>query len=191
MNLLDYSIVALAACGAIYGLSRGVLRMLTSALSLMAALYLASVHHAAAGAFAQRELGLYPSIATAAGYIAIFVLVFATVEATGNILMRVMHTVHLSWLDRCGGGVLGAGIAIAFAGLALVILTALLPPNATLLRDSRFAPEVEAYNVTLLNYLPAELRDGYFQQRQALIKYWMEHENALDPTKRSASNASR
>ena len=52
MNGLDYVAVALLAIGAIYGLQRGALRMVTSAVSLVAAIYFASLYYARAGTFA-------------------------------------------------------------------------------------------------------------------------------------------
>ena len=45
MNGLDYAIIAAIAVGALYGLSRGALRMLTSVLSLVVAVYVASIKY--------------------------------------------------------------------------------------------------------------------------------------------------
>ena len=57
LNGLDYAAIAFLAVGAIYGLQRGALRMVTSAVSLAAAIYFASFYYNKAGAFAETQLG--------------------------------------------------------------------------------------------------------------------------------------
>jgi uncharacterized membrane protein required for colicin V production len=177
MNTLDYAIVGAAIFGSIYGVSRGVLRMATSAASLAAGVYFAMAYHSQGGAMAERALG--NSVGSTAiavlGYVAVFVIVFAGVETAGSILIRLMHIVHLSWADRLGGGVVGGVVACLFAGFGVLLMTAMLPPDTVLLRDSQLTPQVLAYNQVLLSYVPAEVRDAYQVRRDALVHYWTEH----------------
>jgi membrane protein required for colicin V production len=177
MNTLDYAIVGAAIFGSIYGVSRGVLRMATSAASLAAGVYFATAYHSAGGAMAERALGnSVGSMALAVlGYIVVFAIVFAGVETAGSILIRLMHIVHLSWADRLGGGVIGGAVASLFASFGVLLLTAILQPDAPLLRDSQLAPHVLAYNQVLLSYVPVEVRDAYQVRRDALVHYWVEH----------------
>src|ERR1700680_4385277 len=110
MNGLDNAIVCVAIFGAVYGASRGVLRMVTSAPSLAAGVYFASLYHAAAGAKIEALVGphgyhLGANVIAVLGYIAVFATVFAGVETAGNLLIRIFHAVHLNWADRLGGSV--------------------------------------------------------------------------------------
>ena len=57
LNGFDYVAIALLAIGAIYGLQRGALRMVTSVVALAAAIYFASIYYNMAGAFAETQLG--------------------------------------------------------------------------------------------------------------------------------------
>lgn len=184
MNGLDYAIVGVAVFGAVYGVSRGVLRMVTSATSLVAAVYFASSYHSTAGAFAQKELAISPAVGAAIGYVAVFGLVFVGVEIAGSILIRLLNVVHMSWVDRLGGGVVGAAVASVIAGLAVLLLTALLAADAPLLRESRLAPEALAYNRMLLAYIPVEVRDAYQLRHDELMRYWLARaqEAAASPT---------
>ena len=177
MNALDYAIIGAVAFGALYGVSRGVLRMATSAASLIAGVYFASQYHAAGGSMAERVVGpsAGPAVIAVLGYIAVFAIVFAGVEAAGNILIRLLQIVHLNWADRLGGGVVGAAVASLIAGFGVVLLTAFLPSDSMLLRESQLAPHVLAYNRVLLGYVPAEVRDAYQVRRDALVRYWLEH----------------
>jgi membrane protein required for colicin V production len=177
MNGLDYVIVAAVIFGAVYGVSRGVLRMATSAASLVVGIYLASVYHSAAAAAAIRAMGpsIGPTLGVAIGYVLVFAVVFAGIEVAGSIVIRLLQTVHLSWADRLAGGGLGAGVAAVLAGLGVLLLTALMPSDSPLLRESKFAPDILAYNRLLLEYVPDEIRDAYQTRRDELMRYWSGH----------------
>ncbi len=177
MNTLDYAIVGATVFGALYGVSRGVLRMATSAASLVVGVYCAAQYHSAGGAMAQRILG--PSagstVVAVLGYIAVFAIVFAGVEAAGNILIRLLHIVHMNWLDRLSGGLVGAAVASVMAGFGVLLLTAFLPQDSNLMRESTLAPQVLAYNQALTAYVPVEIRDAYEIRREELVRFWREH----------------
>ncbi len=177
MNTLDYAIVGVTVFGALYGVSRGVLRMATSLASLVAGIYCAAQYHSTGGAMVERALG--PSagstVIAVLGYIAVFAIVFAGVEAAGNILIRLLQIVHLNWADRLSGGLVGAAVAAVMAGFGMVMLTTFLPSDSMLMRESKLAPHVMAYNQALMAYVPAEIRDAYQVRRDALVRYWLEH----------------
>ncbi len=177
MNNLDYAIIGVTVFGALYGVSRGVLRMATSAASLVAGIYCATQYHSAGGAMVERALG--PStgstVIAVLGYIAVFAIVFAGIEAAGNILIRLLQIVHLNWADRLSGGLVGAAVAAVMAGFGMVMLTTFLPPDSMLMRESKLAPHLTAYNQALMAYVPAEIRDAYQLRRDALVRYWLEH----------------
>jgi len=187
LNGLDYAAIALFAVGAIYGLQRGALRMVTSVVSLAAAVYFASLYYSKAGAFAQTQLGCSPTLGAVIGYVAVFALIFTAVEIIGSSAIRLMQIVHLSPLDRLAGGLLGAGIAAVFGGLAVMLMAAILPPDAAILRNSQLVPMLLAYNEMLVGYIPADARLAYERNRDALMKYWVQ--NALKGANSSPSPA--
>ena len=173
MNGLDYCAVALFGIGAIYGLQKGALRMVTSVVSLGAAVYFASLYYTKAGAFAESQMGSSHTVASVIGYVAVFALIFTAVEMIGSAAIRLMHIVHMSTIDRLAGGLLGAGIAAVFAGLAVMLLAAVMPPNAELLRNSQLVPMLLAYNEMLVGYIPGEAKVSYERNRDDLMKYWV------------------
>ncbi len=175
LNGLDYIAIALFAVGAIYGLQRGALRMVTSVVSLAAAIYFASLYYNKAGAFADAQLGLSPTVGAVVGYVAVFALIFTAVEIVGTSAIRLMQVAHLSPLDRLAGGLLGAGVAGVFAGLAVMLMAALLPPNAALLRNSQLVPMLLAYNEMLVGYIPGDALLAYERNRDDLMKYWVQN----------------
>lgn len=188
LNGLDYAAIALLAIGALYGLQRGALRMVTSAVSLAAAVYFASFYYNKAGNLAETQLGVSHAVGAVVGYIAVFALIFTAVELIGSTAIRLAHIVHLNPIDRLAGGLLGAGIAAVFAGLAVMLMAAVMPPNAALLRDSQLVPMLLAYNEMLVGYIPGDARIAYERNRDDLMKYWVQ--NAMTRANAAASPAS-
>src|SRR5580658_7420709 len=150
LNGFDYAAIVLFAIGAIYGLQKGALRMVTSVVALAAAIYCASFYYDKAGAFAETQLGSSHTVGAVIGFVAVFALIFTAVELIGSFSIRLTQVVHLSPLDRLAGGLLGAGVAGVVAGLAVMFLAAVLPPDAAILRDSQLVPMLLAYNEMLV-----------------------------------------
>ena len=174
MNQLDIVILVVLGVGAFYGLARGMLRMATSIVSLVAAIYLAFLYYPRAAAVFERQFAANSMVATAIGYAAVFVLVFIAVEFAGTAFARVVYTVHLGWLDALSGAAVGAAIAGAILGLLLMLMTAVLPAQAQVLRDSEFAPRLLNYTEILLTYIPPEIKDAYNRHRAELTQYWLD-----------------
>jgi uncharacterized membrane protein required for colicin V production len=175
LNGLDYVAIALFAVGAIYGLQRGALRMVTSVVSLAAAVYFASLYYNKAGAFAETQLGSSQAVGAVVGYVAVFALIFSAVEIIGTFSIRLVHVVHMNPLDRFAGGLLGAGIAGVLAGLIAMLMAAVLPPDAALLRNSKLVPMLLGYNEMLVSYIPGDARLVYERNRDDLMKLWVQN----------------
>jgi uncharacterized membrane protein required for colicin V production len=175
MNGLDYLAVALFAIGAIYGLQRGALRMITSVVSLAAAIYFASLYYARAGVFAETQLGTSHTVGAVVGYVAVFALIFTAVEMIGSSAIRLLQIAHLSALDRLAGGLLGAAVAAVFAGLGVMLMAAVMPADSPLLRNSQLVPMLLAYNEMLVGYIPGDAKIAYERNRDDLMKYWVQN----------------
>lgn len=173
MNGLDYVTIAVLSVGAIYGLRRGALRMVTSVVSLAAAIYVASLYYAKAGAIAQTQFSVQESVGAVIGYIAVFALIFAAVEIIGTGAIRLIHVVHMSSLDRLVGALLGGGVAASLMGLAMMLMAAVMPPDAEILRNSRMVPMLLAYNEAIIDFIPGEMRVAYQRNRDDLMKSWV------------------
>jgi membrane protein required for colicin V production len=177
MNGLDYAIVVLVSIGAFYGLLRGALRMVTSAVSLVAAICFASLYYEQAAAIVHAEFGGSPAVDAVGAYVALFAVAFAVIELVGTSIIRLLHAAHLGWADRLLGSALGAAVAGLLAGLAVMMLTALMPANATILEQSHLAPKVLVYNRELVRYVPDEIKEAYESKRSQLMRYWIETES--------------
>ena len=175
LNGFDFVGVVLLAIGAIYGLQRGALRMVTSVVALAAAIYFASIYYNKAGAFAETELGSSHTVGAVIGYVVVFALIFSAVEIIGSFAIRLIHVVHMNPLDRLAGGLLGAAIAGVFGGLFVMLMAAVLPPDAALLRNSQLVPMLLAYNEMLVEYIPGDARLAYQRNRDDLMRFWVQN----------------
>ena len=110
-------------------------------------------------------------------------------EIIGSFAIRLTQVVHMSPLDRLAGGLLGAGVAGVFAGLAVMLMAAVMPPDAALLHDSQLVPMLLAYNEMLVGYIPGDAKLAYSQRnRDDLMKYWVQ--NAVKVANHEPSPAS-
>jgi len=173
MNAFDFVVMAVVAVGALQGLRQGMLTMVTSFVALIAALYLASAHYTEAAGIIARQFGVTPTVATVLGYIAAFLAVFIAVQAAGGMIVGILRMASLGWIDRLAGGLLGAAVAGAVAGLAVMLLTTVLPANAALLRESQSAPVLLAYDAMLFRYIPEEAKAAYTRNRDILVREWI------------------
>lgn len=184
MNAFDFVVLAAVAFGALHGLRNGLLTMVTSLVALIAALYLASVHYVETAAIIAHQFGTNPTLATVLGYVAVFLVVFIAVQFVGGMIVGVLRMASLGWIDRLAGGFLGGAIAAAVAGLAVMLLTTVLPANAALLRNSEAAPMLLAYDAMLMRYIPEEAKEAYQRNRDILIRAWI-----AEASKRSSGSA--
>jgi membrane protein required for colicin V production len=178
MNGLDYALIIIIGLSVLHGLAHGALRMLTSILSFVLAIYGASTWHGRAGALAQFHLGTSPATSDIIGYVAIFLLVFVAVEMAGQRIIALAQLVHLNLLNRLAGAAFGAVLGAIFAGLNIVLLTALLPPKYPLLQNSELAPGILSYDQRLLGYVPPQVKQDYQEKRDQLARYWNTKRNS-------------
>jgi membrane protein required for colicin V production len=172
MNWLDYVLLIIIGLSIVHGLSHGALRMLTSILSFALGIYCASLWHGYAGGLAQSHLETSSVTSAIIGYVSIFLLVFLVVEVVGQRIIALAQIVHLNLLDRLAGAALGAVLGVIFAGLNIVLLTALLPPNYPLLKNSKLAAEIMSYDQRLAGYVPSQVKQAYEDKRDQLGHYW-------------------
>lgn len=178
MNWLDYALLIIIGLSVVHGLSHGALRMLTSILSFALGIYAASMWHGHAGALAQSHLGTSPVTSDIIGYVTIFLLVFAAVEIAGQRIIGLAQLVHLNLVDRLAGAVFGAMLGVIFAGLNIILLTTLLPPNYPLLQNSELAPKILSTDQNLLGYVPSRMRQMYQAKRDQLGRFWNAKHNS-------------
>jgi uncharacterized membrane protein required for colicin V production len=114
-------------------------------------------------------------------------LLFAAVEIGGQRIIALAQFVHLNLLDRLAGAVFGAMLGAIFAGLNIILLTMLLPPNYPLLQNSELAPKILSTDQSLLGFVPSQMRQVYQDKRDQLARFW----NARRDSPATAADSTR
>jgi membrane protein required for colicin V production len=179
MNGLDFAIVIALSVGAIYGLSHGAIRMLTSVVALFGGIYFASIYYPSAGGLIEKQFETSPTEASLIGYVVLFAALFFVIEIVGTMLMKMLHVVHLSWADRLVGSALGASVAAIGTGFVVMLMAIVLPSDAQILRDSQLAPRLLIYNQELVRFIPEDVKQAYETKRAEIIRSWIEKETRL------------
>jgi membrane protein required for colicin V production len=175
MNGLDIFILAAIGLGAIHGFARGVLRIASSLIALVAAAYLSSLYSHRVDVYLVRAFGVRPVTASVLGYALIFIAVMVCVAWAGGKIAALVRAVHMSWADRLGGAVVGAGMGVLFAGLVVALATVTLSADSPIIRQSQLAPHFLKMTYDLANFIPPEIRDSYNHQKAQFIGYWNLH----------------
>jgi membrane protein required for colicin V production len=178
MNGLDYVILAAIALGAIFGSGRGILRIASSLIALVAAFYLAAIYSREAGSYLTHVFSMRPETGATLGYIVIFLAVMVIVAWGGGKLAQLVRAVHMSWVDRLGGAIVGAAFGALLAAAIVVVATVTLPADAPAIRQSQLAPRLLDFSHDLAEFIPAQVRDAYYYRESQLITYWNHHTTA-------------
>ncbi len=131
------------------------------------------------GRLIEQQFGTSPTEASLIGYIVLFAALFFVIEIVGTMLMRMLHIVHLSWVDRLVGAAIGASVVAIGAGFIVTLMAVVLPSDAQILRDSRLAPRLLLYNQELVRFIPEDVKQAYETKRAEIIRAWIEKETRL------------
>lgn len=171
MNAFDLGFCILAAALVLYGIVRGLVRVVLSIVSLVAAFAVANAwHESLAGHWAAS--GAEASVLRIAAWCVLFVAVVLVGALLSWLAGRVLAAASLGFLDRLAGGALGA-LAALLAGAALAVpLAAYGGGEASLLRTSRLAPYVTAVSDWINIAVPDGLAGRYAQASASLKRTW-------------------
>jgi membrane protein required for colicin V production len=177
MNWLDYALLLILGLSVLHGLAYGALRMASPIVSFALAIYSAFLWHARAAAMVHFHFGTSPAASQVVGYITVFLLTFVLAGMAAQRIIGLAEVVNLNLVDRLAGAAFGGVIGALIAGLNIVVLTAILPPNYPLLQNSELAPEIISYDRRLLEFVPSQFRDLYQDKRDRLVRYWAAKNN--------------
>lgn len=171
MVAIDYIFLFLLTIPFAYGLYKGLIRMVISALALYFGFIFARQYSGdiADSLSAWIEFGQ-------AGRIVIFFICFAFVVFVFSMIARIVRAgimgANLGCVDRLLGGLLGSlvGLAISF-GLVFFIFTYLPEPDQYL-KDSRLSPKIVESGTYFLLMIPPWMEEEIQEEYEKLRKIW-------------------
>lgn len=182
MAAIDYIFLFLFGVPLVYGLFRGLVRMVITVLSVYLGFVFARQYSLAiADAFENWTAGFGRY-----GETLIFLLCFAAVvflvSMLGRLIRKGIHGANLGCLDRALGAAIGGilGLMLSF-GLIFMVFTYLPEPD-DYLKDSRLSPLIAGSGTYLLLLVPPWLEEGVqeeYDRLERLLERRVEEEVSL------------
>ncbi len=137
METMDIIIGVLVAVGIVLGLMKGLVKQLASIVGLVVGLLVARALFIAVGDQLAPALDTSVTVARVLAFVLIWVVVPLGFVLVASLFTKALNVLHLGWLNRLLGGVLGALKYLLFIGLAIYILEYIDPKGEFLSEKMR------------------------------------------------------
>ena len=171
MNFFDIIVIVILGYCLIRGIFRGLVKELSSIIGVFGGFYAAYTY--------------YPVLAkplskwiTNTGYLnilsflIIFCGVFIIISILGIIINYLLKIVFLGWLDRVSGAMFGAMKGILIVSVLLIALTAFLPKNTPIIKDSLLAPYVTLVSEKMAKVISKDMKHDFSTKIATIKKAW-------------------
>lgn len=171
MNPFDILVVIILGYGLVRGLFRGLVKEVASIIGVLGGFYLAFTYY--------RNLAVYLEWITAnesyqriIGFLIIFCGVLIIVAGLAIIIKYLLKIAFLGWADRVGGVLFGLIKGILIVSILFLMLTAFLPKEAGLMRNSVLAPHISWVSERLARVVSKEMKTNFSARLKDLKKAW-------------------
>ncbi len=135
----DFVIIALLLLFILRGLWIGFLRQVTTLVALLVGFVIAGQYHDKLFPFL-RGLTENPHAVFWVSYVILFAITYVVTMLLGKGLAKVVELTVAGWFDKLLGGILGAAKACVVIILLNMVLSGVLAPENSMLRDCQFYP---------------------------------------------------
>lgn len=174
MNPLDIVIIVVLGFGLIRGFFRGLVKELSSIVGVIAGFFAANLYHPLLVPYFKSWIS-DPNYIHIICFAIVFIGVFLIVSILGVIIKYLLNVAFLGWADRIFGIIFGLAKGVLISAVLLMALTAFLPKNNALVKNSLLAPHVSIITQKLAYLVPEEMKDKYRSKFKALQKKWELH----------------
>lgn len=141
----DILIIGVVAAGFLYGFFKGIISELFAIAGLVAGFIVAMKY----SFLIQPHLLRFVRGETAAfvvGFLLLFLLTAAAIVMVGILFKKAIKFIHLSWLDRLIGGIVGIIKGVVVVGLISLLIVALVPDGKAFMKQSALG----RYTITIV-----------------------------------------
>ncbi len=186
----DFVIIALLLFFTLRGLWVGFLRQITTLVALLVGYVIAGQYHAKFFPFL-REVIENPTAVFWSSYFLLFVITYVVTMLLGKVLARVIELTVAGWFDKLLGGVLGIVKAGVLIVLLSMILSGVLAPENTMLRDCQLHPYLNQATEYFRSLIKDEgLREKLLQKKPAISEKPEQKEKAKQSSKEAVQTSS-
>lgn len=171
MNALDMLIVVVIAFCLIRGIFRGLINELSSIVGVFTGFYAAYTYYDNIARLLSRWVtnSAYLNILS---FLIVFCLIFILVGIIGVVIKYLLNIAFLGWMDRICGAGFGIIKGLLIVSVILIPLTAFLPQNAGVMKNSLLAPHVTMASEALVKIVPKDMKRQFEAKLKELKKSW-------------------
>ena len=168
MNVFDWVLILVFALTALWGYKTGLIDAALNAITIYVGLFLS-------GLFAARVLSLFwdgvesESVATAIGYVIIFVTVFIASRIVSGIIKKALKITFTGWVDNLGGIVIGLVAGMLIAGGVMTVAaryTYIIPENTDDLTSAGIQDMIQQAAENYVEQGARDKLDGFLTESQ-------------------------
>ena len=169
MNWLDIVILVTIALFTAFGLVRGLVKGVFSIVAIIGGIIAGVMFNDLAGEiFIKYGLVNNKPIASVAGFLIVMFGTYAIIQLIGWVITKVMGTLHLSWVNRMGGGAAGLITGVAVAFFLLSVLGFFFPEKDPLFKNAILVPYVKQSFSILQETLPDDFKEKLQKARKLI-----------------------
>ncbi len=166
----DFVIIGIVVLFTFRGLWVGFLRQITTLVALLVGYFIAGQYHDKLFPFL-REVTDNPHAVFWTSYVILFVLTYVVTMLLGKGLAKVVELTIAGWFDKLLGGALGVVKAGVLIVLLNMVLSGILAPENTMLRDCYLAPYLEQGTKLFRSVIKDDtIRKAFVQQMPAITE---------------------
>jgi membrane protein required for colicin V production len=168
MTGFDFVIIALLLVFTLRGLWVGFLRQITTLVALLVGYVIAGQYYDKLFPFL-RGLTDNPHAVFWSSYVILFGITYVVAMLLGKGLAKVVELTVAGWFDKLLGGVLGAAKACILIVLLNMVLSGVLAPENSMLRNCQFCPYVNQATDFFRSLIKDDaMRQAFLQKKPAI-----------------------
>jgi membrane protein required for colicin V production len=106
------------------------------------------------------------------GFLVIFCGVLILVAGLAMMIKYLLKIAYLGWADRLSGLIFGGIKGILIVSIMFLMLTAFLPKDAGLMKNSVLAPHISMVSEKLAKVVSSEMKNNFTTRLKELKKAW-------------------
>ena len=171
MNFFDIIIIIILGFCVIRGVFRGLIKELSSIIGVLGGFYAAYSYYMVLARPLSRWISnvAYLNISS---FLIIFCGVLIIISILGVVIKYVLNIAFLGWVDRICGAGFGIIKGILIASVLLITLTAFLPRNAPVIKNSMLAPHVTLVSEKMAKVVSKDMKHNFTAKLAELKKVW-------------------
>ncbi len=171
MNLLDIVLASIIGFCLIRGIFRGLIKELSSIIGVVSGFYAAYSYYPLIAKFLKRWIA-DTGYANILACLILFLGIYIGISIAGVLIKYLMNIVFLGWTDRICGLIFGTLKGVLIVSVIVVMLTAFLPKNAAILKDSFIARHTMVISATMVRVASVDMKKLFQDHLKELKQTW-------------------